>query len=70
MARHKWNAPKLGVADTTNNGGYAVQCVKCGCIREYVGGYPTYFIDDTVHDKYTPKCDERLIKPNHLNKNQ
>lgn len=61
---HKWNGSQKGqVKATSNNGGLAVSCVKCGCVLEYVAGIPTYFIDDTVYDRHAPSCDERLITP-------
>lgn len=51
--RHKWDA---------KTGSSSVGCVKCGCIRQFVGGIPTYFIDDNVYDRKAPECDERLLK--------
>lgn len=66
MSKHKWsNNLKSAPKRTVNEGGGAVACVKCGCVKEYVKGIPTYFIDDTVHDRYAPKCDERLIRKPH-----
>lgn len=46
---------------TSNHGGGISQCVKCGCVKEYVKGIPTYFIDDNVYDKKAPQCDERFM---------
>lgn len=46
---------------TSNNGGGIADCLKCGCVKEYVKGIPTYFIDDRVYDRKAPKCDERLL---------
>lgn len=62
MARHKWNgnSERLPKA-TSNNGGMAVACLKCGCVREYVHGLATYFIDNIVYIQ-APKCDERILK--------
>ena len=53
MARHKWNVKSKSKAKHSS----AVQCVKCGMVRQYVGGYPTYFLDDIVRDKIAPKCE-------------
>lgn len=61
MGRHKWNGRGKIKVDA-NHGGLTVYCVRCGCIKEFVTGYPTYFIDDTLYDKIAPKCDKRLIK--------
>lgn len=54
--RHKWNEPKGVHKGTSNKGGFAVMCIKCGCVKEYVNGVPTYFINDNVYDKITPDC--------------
>lgn len=62
MAKHKWNGKARYSKDSSS-----VSCVKCGCVRQYVGGFPTYFIDDTVYDKSAPKCDERLVLKNQQN---
>lgn len=59
--RHKWHGQSKGSADH-DKGGLLAQCVKCGCVKEFVCGIPTYFIDDTVYDRYTPSCDERNVK--------
>ena len=56
MARHKWNG-KVG----TSRDMLVVACVKCDMVKQMVGGYPTYFRDDTVWDKLAPPCDERLL---------
>lgn len=62
MARHKWDRGFNGKKKVNSNrGGDSSWCVKCGCVKEYVKGVPTYFIDDTVHDGYAPECDERLV---------
>ena len=64
MSRHKWNGnSEAHTKQTSNKGGFAVACIKCGCVKEYVEGIPTYFIDDTVYDRYAPKCDNRLLNP-------
>jgi len=62
--RHKWNGPQGRVKATANKGGFTVACINCGCVREYVAGFPTYFIDDNVYDKKAPSCDRRLLKTN------
>jgi hypothetical protein len=49
--RHKWNGTKSHAKDSS-----ACSCVKCGMVRQWVGGYPTYFLNDTVYDKIAPKC--------------
>jgi hypothetical protein len=53
MARHKWNGPppKSKVVDEI-----VTACVKCGMVRQWVRGYPTYFLNDTVYDKKAPPC--------------
>lgn len=61
MARHKWNGKAYGSSDGEKSG-LTVACEKCGCIKEFVRGVPTYFIDDNLYDRYAPPCDERLIK--------
>lgn len=53
MARHKWDGKKLHSKDSS-----VCQCVKCGMIRQWVGGYPTYFLNDNVYDKIAPPCKE------------
>ena len=50
--RHKWSVRTKSKAKDNSS----VACVKCGCIRQYVGGIPTYFINDSVYDKYAPDC--------------
>ena len=59
--RHKWCARHNGTKKTGNKGGSVEACLKCGCVREYVGGVATYFIDDTVYDRYAPPCDNRNV---------
>ena len=54
--RHKWTG-KVG----TNQDDLVVGCLKCGMVKQTIKGFPTYFIDDTLYDKYAPECDERLI---------
>lgn len=54
--RHKWSGINSRKRKTSNNGGLAVSCVKCGCVKEYVKGYATYFINDNVYYKNAPKC--------------
>lgn len=58
--KHKWNGKSI-ILKTSNHGGLVVACVKCGCVKEFVKGVPTYFINDTVYDRKAPKCDERLL---------
>lgn len=55
--RHKWNGKPIGNGDDYK-GGLAVACVNCGCVKEIIGGKPTYFLKDTVYEK-APLC-----KPN------
>lgn len=57
MARHKWNG-KVG----TTMDDLVVVCVNCGCVKQTVRGFPTYFIDDVCYDKKAPKCDRRILK--------
>jgi uncharacterized protein CbrC (UPF0167 family) len=52
MARHKYHAKCKSKAKDSSS----VQCVKCGMIRQYVGGFPTYFLNDNVYHKIAPKC--------------
>lgn len=50
--RHKWGSTtKLKSKESSSVG-----CVRCGCVRQYVGGKVTYFLNDTVYDR-APKCD-------------
>lgn len=51
---HKWSGPNNGIK--SRDGCLVVECLRCGVIRQYVGGYPTYFIRDIVYDKIAPKC--------------
>lgn len=51
--RHKWSS-------TMRSG--AVSCLMCDCIREYVRGKVTYFLNDSVTEK-APKCDPNNFKP-------
>jgi len=56
-SRHKWNGPTKGIPKrTANNGGLTVCCVRCGCVREFVNGVPTYLIGDDVHIRISPPC--------------
>ncbi len=50
--RHKYNVKST----SKHRDDSSVQCVKCGMIRQYVGGIPTYFLDDTVYDRKAPEC--------------
>jgi len=50
--RHSWS-PKAKSRSKENS---STACVKCGMIRQYVGGIATYFINDTVYDKIAPEC--------------
>jgi len=62
--RHKWNGNNSFNRIRNNSDGrssMAVACVKCGCVKEYIDGIPTYFIDDVLHDGKAPPCDERLL---------
>lgn len=47
MVRHKWNGPI--------SNGLANSCMNCACVREFIRGKVTYFINDTVSVK-SPKC--------------
>jgi hypothetical protein len=58
--KHKWNGKAGECSGYKCNG--AVACVKCGMIKEFIHGIPTYFIDDTLRDRYAPDCDERILK--------
>lgn len=60
MARHKWNGPSNGKG---GRDGLVVACVKCGIVKQWVLGSPTYFDpeSDKVFNRYAPPCDERLI---------
>lgn len=60
--RHKWGSK----TNKKSKDSSSVGCVKCGCVRQYVGGIVTYFINDMVYDRIAPKCDERLL-PNDNN---
>lgn len=50
--RHKWNGKLVSKARDSST----VACLKCGVIRQYVGGFPTYFKNDIVYDKISPPC--------------
>jgi len=54
--RHKWANKTISKSRDNSS----VACVKCGCIKQYIGGEPTYFIDDTIHHS-AKSCDERLV---------
>lgn len=51
--RHKWNGKMVKYS----RDGSVLSCVKCGCVKQYVGGFPTYFIHDHCYDKIAPPCD-------------
>ena len=51
--RHKWNGKNNG---TGGIDGLSVSCNACGCVKQWVKGIPTYFINDTVCDRYAPEC--------------
>ena len=55
--RHKYGSKPI---DRSKDNSSAA-CVNCGLIRQFVGGIPTYFIDDTVFYPKAPKCDKRLL---------
>jgi len=56
--RHKYN---VNSDSSKGINGSIVQCVRCGAIREYVKGKPTYFIGDSVYVK-SPGCSiERIV---------
>lgn len=48
MKRHKWNGKARK--------GVAVGCLNCRCVKEIIGGIPSYFMDDTV-TTIAPNCD-------------
>lgn len=50
--RHKWD----GKIPYKNVDGGAVSCVKCGMVKQYVKGIPTYFLNDNVYHPLAPKC--------------
>ncbi len=52
--RHKWNRK---IKSKCVDGG-TVFCVRCGCVKQFVKGVPTYYIPeiDIVHDRIAPKC--------------
>ncbi len=50
--RHKWDGKIKSKAIDSSS----VQCVKCGMIRQYIGGIVTYFLNDNMTDRYAPKC--------------
>ena len=59
-SRHSWDGKCSGNGNDYK-GGYAITCNKCGCVKEFVNGIPTYFIDDIVFDRIAPRCDNRLL---------
>jgi hypothetical protein len=54
--RHKYGTQSKSKSKDNSS----VGCIKCGMVRQYVSGLPTYFIDDNVFDK-APVCDGRLL---------
>jgi hypothetical protein len=52
---HKWSIPNLKSTKLDNS---TVECVKCGLIRQYVKGLPTYYDKkrDIVTVIYAPIC--------------
>jgi hypothetical protein len=55
--RHKWNGKIL----SKRVDGGSVFCIKCGMIKQYVAGVPTYFINDTMYYPLAPKCEVQTI---------
>lgn len=55
--RHKWSSKITSKAKDSSS----TQCLKCGYVRQFVGGIATYFRDDNVFVRYAPKCDNILI---------
>lgn len=49
-SRHQWSG-KTGYGKDNSS----VACLHCDCVRQFVGGKPTYFLNDTVYDK-APEC--------------
>jgi len=63
MGRHKWDFNLSKTKKVTgNNGGGITSCLKCGCVKEYVKGVVTYFLEDTVTCVIAPKCRANLKK--------
>jgi hypothetical protein len=54
MKRHKWNGRVIGESSGFR-GGLSVACMKCGCVKEIIGGKITYFLNDSVNTK-APEC--------------
>jgi len=52
--RHKWSGTSR-VKSSSEFGGLAVACKNCGCVKEFVKGQPTYFLNDSVFTK-APEC--------------
>lgn len=57
---HKWSSPNTGKKATSNKGGVATSCLRCGCVREYVNGKVTYFINDTIYFQ-SPECNPSTV---------
>lgn len=49
---HKWNRE---MKKLLHRDGTIAACIRCGCVKQYVNGKPTYFINDTSYDK-SPNC--------------
>lgn len=64
MASHRWDHDLRNLKKVTpEKGGGIAACTKCGYIKEFVKGVPTFYRDDSVVDRFAPKCDERNIQP-------
>jgi len=50
--KHKWNFKNNGEGGVESS---SVACIKCGCVKQYIGGKPTYFYNDSVFYK-APIC--------------
>lgn len=48
MSRHKWNN-EHGIY------GSIIVCGKCGCVKKWASGKPTYFINDSIYHS-APDC--------------
>lgn len=54
--RHSWGwTPKSKTIDISAQG-----CKKCSCVRQWVAGDVTYFINDNVYLK-APPCEPTLL---------
>lgn len=59
---HKWDRPNKGRKATGNKGGLVASCLRCGCVREYVAGRVTYFLNENIYFK-SPNCESLIVIP-------